>query len=370
MALFGQEVGGVGRTETYYRKALVARMYFGANGQQSVAAAAEEVHVRTSGGEDGNRATLELPASQLGLGVQQQGLAGDAGAAAVPDPRLKQPAAEAAAAAAAAQLAASQAAAAAAALQAQAAAQAAAAAAAAQQVQQAAAAGVAVVQQEEDTWVKEPEPVGAAAVSAWYSNIVAVTGERLPKTAQKERDISASLATAGALPLVWALLEGGRVASCACRLGGRPCGRMLSLRRVRASAQCTSADYRWSLGCRGAHAPPPSLIPAAARFPPPAPRQPNPCLPLPPPPTVTFDESAVEDHPDCKIAVLDVDKEWGHRWGAGTCDLRDPLQWPFAAPGRGIDGADSLAPEAYQYSQEHWLAQVRANCNMAERGCQ
>lgn len=65
------------------------------------------------------------------------------------------------------------------------------------------------------------------------------------------------------------------------------------------------------------------------------------------------------DRPDCKIAVLDVDKEWGHRWGAGTCDLRDPLQWPFAAPGRGIDGADSLAPEAYQYSQEHWLAQVR-----------
>ncbi len=66
------------------------------------------------------------------------------------------------------------------------------------------------------------------------------------------------------------------------------------------------------------------------------------------------------EHPDCKIAVLDVDKEWGHRWGAGTCDLRDPLQWPFAAAGRGIDGADSLAPEAYQYSQEHWLAQVGA----------
>lgn len=83
-----------------------------------------------------------------------------------------------------------------------------------------------------------------------------------------------------------------------------------------------------------------------------------PSLPPPPPRAVTFDESAVEEQPDCKIAVLDVDKEWGHRWGAGDCDLRDPLQWPFAAPRRGIDGADSLAPEAYQYSQEHWLAQV------------
>ncbi|PRW51030.1 Dihydrolipoyllysine-residue acetyltransferase component of pyruvate dehydrogenase complex [Chlorella sorokiniana] len=274
LALFGQELSGGGRTETYYRKALVARMYFGADGQQAVAAAAEEVHRTTTGGaaggEDGNRAALELPGGQLGLGVQQ-GLAGDAGAAVAPDPRLKQPAAEAAAAAAAAQLAASQAAAAAAALQAQAAAQAAAAA-AAQQVQQAAAAGGAVVQQEEDKWVNEPEPVGAAGVAAWYSNIVAVTGERLPKAEQKERDISASLATA-----------------------------------------------------------------------------------------VTFDESAVEDRPDCKIAVLDVDKEWGHRWGAGTCDLRDPGQWPFAAAGRGIDGADSLAPEAYQYSQEHWLAQAIRN---------
>ena len=180
-------------------------MYVGANGQQAVAAAAEEVHRTTvggvaaaAGGEDGNRSALVMPAGLLGLGVQQQGPAGDAGAAAVPAPRLKQPAAEAAAAAAAAQLAASQAAAAAAALQAQAAAQAAAAAAAQQAQQQAAAAVGAAVQQEEDTWVNKPEPAGAAAVAAWYSNIVAVTGERLPKVAQKERDISASLATAGA----------------------------------------------------------------------------------------------------------------------------------------------------------------------------
>ena len=36
-----------------------------------------------------------------------------------------------------------------------------------------------------------------------------------------------------------------------------------------------------------------------------------------------------------------------------------PQVWPFAAPGRGIDGHASLAPEQYQYSMEHWIAQVR-----------
>jgi len=63
---------------------------------------------------------------------------------------------------------------------------------------------------------------------------------------------------------------------------------------------------------------------------------------------------------DCKIAVLDVDKEWGDKWGAGKCDLSDPKTWPFAAPGKGIDGLSALPAEHFQYSMEHWIAQVRA----------
>lgn len=66
------------------------------------------------------------------------------------------------------------------------------------------------------------------------------------------------------------------------------------------------------------------------------------------------------ENPDCKIAVLDVDKEWGAR-GAGACDLSDPAQWPFAAPGAGIDGASALPPHHYQYSQEHWIGAAIRN---------
>lgn len=75
-------------------------------------------------------------------------------------------------------------------------------------------------------------------------------------------------------------------------------------------------------------------------------------------PAVTFDESAVGDLAECKIAVLDVDKEWGDKWGAGNCNLNDPRTWPFNAPGKGIDGHDALPPEHYQYSMEYWIAQV------------
>lgn len=73
------------------------------------------------------------------------------------------------------------------------------------------------------------------------------------------------------------------------------------------------------------------------------------------------------DLQDCKIAVLDVDKEWGDKWGAGKCDLADPRTWPFAAPGRGIDGHSALAPEQYQYSMEYWIAQVRGGCRAPGR---
>lgn len=111
---------------------------------------------------------------------------------------------------------------------------------------------------------------------------------------------------------------------------------------------------------RAVNMPPPEALTRSPTLAPPLPAPASSlALLLPHPPAVTFDESSVEDsHPNCRIAVLDVDKEWGARFGAGACDLSDPTAWPFAAPGKGIDGADALAPEAYQYSQEHWIAQV------------
>ncbi|EFN56525.1 hypothetical protein CHLNCDRAFT_144148 [Chlorella variabilis] len=76
---------------------------------------------------------------------------------------------------------------------------------------------------------------------------------------------------------------------------------------------------------------------------------------------VVFDESAVPDNPDCKIAVMDVDQRWGEVYGAGNCDLADEKLWPFASMGRGIDGHNLLLPEQYQYSMEHWITKAIRN---------
>lgn len=392
--MLGQEVGG-GRTETYYRKALVAKMTFGRNGQ-TVTATSEEYHRSVGGGgsaSDGldpdqagglaarlsereERGTLEVgklggalggggsvqvsvvsqqQQQQQQLEQQQPGPTGEAAAAAAEgaaavqpvaepeDPRTThQPAAEAAVQVAAAQLAATQAAAAFAS-------QAAAAA--------AAGAGAGGGLQAAVERVPEPEPVGAEALSAWYSNVVGAGGERLPKPSKGERDNSASLSTASEWPILSLSAAGSwTVAIVACCV--RPPAVFPAPRMAGCWLLCPPSPAS-ILGLL-------SLLPLL--FSPWLPLSPLACsltvrplaLSVSSPCTaaVTFDESAVADNPGCKIAVLDVDKEWGHRWGAGSCDLADPRQWPFGAPGRGIDGADALAPEAYQYSMEHWIGQV------------
>ncbi|KAL4442429.1 hypothetical protein ABPG77_005013 [Micractinium sp. CCAP 211/92] len=319
VAIFNQELsagGGASRTETYYRKALVAKMYFGADGQTVTATSEEysrstvkEAAARTGAGAARAKAAAAAAAGEHGAGgaadeddvdtldidvgaadamddsdlddsdhdtsepadadaggqsqgqsqeKQQQGQVVTtvvtatiaAGAAAQQQPQEQQQQQEQKA------------------TEAKAAAEAAAAAAATQQQPQSSA----QLSPQQQPAAQQQQAVDPADVSAWWSDVISPDGQRVPKPAKGERDISASLASA-----------------------------------------------------------------------------------------VTFDESAVADLQDCKISVLDVDKEWGDKWGAGKCDLADPRTWPFAAPGRGIDGHSALAPEQYQYSMEYWIAQSIRN---------
>ena len=69
---------------------------------------------------------------------------------------------------------------------------------------------------------------------------------------------------------------------------------------------------------------------------------------------------------DCKVHVLDVSRDLGPSIGLPPCDLDDPSQWPFAAPGAGIDGAPALRPLDFQYAQEAWLAGAIRNSSRHE----
>lgn len=389
VAIFNQELsagGGASRTETYYRKALVAKMYFGADGQTVTATSEEysrstvkEAAARTGAGAarakaaaaaaaareqgaDGASAEKDVDAldahvgaadamddfelsdsdldtsqpadaegGELAQGQAQQGqvlttvvTATISGAAAQQQPQVQKDAEAQAAAEAAAT--------------------------AAQQQQQQQPASQAAEQQQ--------QPVDPADISAWWSDVVSADGERVPKPGMRERDISASLASAGGHAPLAAWL------SCT---GGLPCAVVLLQALLSAAACPLLAWLRFfdppgrpparagHLASSSASHPSRRLAVESAAPPPPPPPPPHHTPPL----SVTFDESAVGDLPDCKIAVLDVDREWGDKWGAGRCDLADARTWPFAAPGRGIDGHASLAPEHYQYSMEYWIAQVR-----------
>jgi hypothetical protein len=66
-------------------------------------------------------------------------------------------------------------------------------------------------------------------------------------------------------------------------------------------------------------------------------------------------------HPEddqCKIYVLDVNKELGPSLGMRPCDLTYKRVWPFSRHGYGIDGVQTLFPEHYQYSNEYWLSEA------------
>ena len=69
---------------------------------------------------------------------------------------------------------------------------------------------------------------------------------------------------------------------------------------------------------------------------------------------------------DCKVHVLDVSRDLGPSIGLPPCDLDDPSQWPFAAPGAGIDGAPALRALDFQYAQEAWLAGAIRNSSRHE----
>ena len=61
----------------------------------------------------------------------------------------------------------------------------------------------------------------------------------------------------------------------------------------------------------------------------------------------------------CKIYVLDAAVEFGPLMGAPMCDVNSPFIWPFASPGRGIDGQEVLRQEDSQYAAGHWIKKVR-----------
>ena len=278
VAIFNQDLGagmGASRTETYYRKAMVAKMVFGADGQ-TLTATSEEYSRRTAmvkprggagravaagkagavGGKAGGKrgdAAAEEEAAALELAVRSAGAVQDldgaddgGGEQALPGQgqqvvttvtavtissssgtssaataahqehmaaQRQAVAAEAAAAAAAATSAEQQAADAEAVEQQQQQQQQA-------QQQQAAAEEEAAArqrqQQQEEQQAEQPaEPAGGAEaaedVEAWWSDVIAPSGERLPKAAKRERDISASLATAGGHG--WARQGGGAMPS-------------------------------------------------------------------------------------------------------------------------------------------------------------
>jgi hypothetical protein len=64
---------------------------------------------------------------------------------------------------------------------------------------------------------------------------------------------------------------------------------------------------------------------------------------------------------ECRIYVLDVAAELGPSIGARACTLAYKRVWPFSRHHFGIDGVDTLQPEDYQYSIEYWLAAAIRN---------
>lgn len=244
VAIFNQELsagGGASRTETYYRKALVAKMYFGADGQTVTATSEEysrstvkEAAARTGAGAA--RAKAAAAAAAAGEGGAGAGAAEDdvdaldihVGAAdAMDDHDLEgsdldtsEPAAAESGAQAqgqaqqdpgqvvttvvtatiasggAAQQQAQQQQQEQKAAEAKAAAEAAAAAAAAAQ-QQPQQQPQAAAQPAQAAGQPQQQQVDPADVSAWWSDVVSPDGQRVPKPAKRERDISASLASAG-----------------------------------------------------------------------------------------------------------------------------------------------------------------------------
>ena len=67
------------------------------------------------------------------------------------------------------------------------------------------------------------------------------------------------------------------------------------------------------------------------------------------------------DEGQCKIAVLDVAEDLAHSINARPCELKFKRVWPFSRHKFGIDGVETLYPEDYQYSQEHWVSQSIRN---------
>jgi len=68
-----------------------------------------------------------------------------------------------------------------------------------------------------------------------------------------------------------------------------------------------------------------------------------------------------DDDAQCKIAVLDVAADMARDINARQCELSYKRVWPFSRHNFGIDGVRTLAPEHYQYSQEHWISQSIRN---------
>jgi hypothetical protein len=81
-------------------------------------------------------------------------------------------------------------------------------------------------QQQQQQQQQSPKLSLAEAAAAWWSDIISADGDRLPKVPKKDRDVSASLATAGALwlrmtPTIFVTLLSGQVAVSAL-LAARP----------------------------------------------------------------------------------------------------------------------------------------------------
>ena len=68
-----------------------------------------------------------------------------------------------------------------------------------------------------------------------------------------------------------------------------------------------------------------------------------------------------EDDTQCKIAVLDVAEDLARTINARPCELKFKRVWPFSRHRFGIDGVETLPPEHYQYSHEHWISESIRN---------
>ncbi len=68
----------------------------------------------------------------------------------------------------------------------------------------------------------------------------------------------------------------------------------------------------------------------------------------------------------CRIHVLDVNLDLGPLFHARRCNLTYKRVWPFSRFRAGIDGAETLPPEHYQYSTEYWIAQAVRNSSRHE----